>query len=122
MKLTYTAERDSIVVLDVLINNFELSRRRISRLKRENSIKVNSKAVYTNYILNAGDILEVAINSSVNNEIIPQKIDIDIVYEDEYFCIVNKYPYIPIHPCRGYRDNTLANALLYHWQQNNEYA
>jgi 23S rRNA pseudouridine1911/1915/1917 synthase len=120
MKLDYKAERDGIVVLDVLVNNFELSRRRISRLKREDAIKVNSKTVHTNYILNNGDILAVTINSSINAEIIPQKIEIDIIYEDEYFCIVNKNPYITIHPCRGYLDNTLANALLYHWKQNNE--
>ncbi len=44
----------------------------------------------------------------------PQKIDLDIIYEDTDLIVVNKPPGLVVHPAPGTKDGTLVNALLYH--------
>ena len=44
----------------------------------------------------------------------PQKIPLDIVYEDEYLLVVNKPKHMVVHPGAGNEQGTLVNALLFH--------
>lgn len=122
MILTYNAvsSDDGILLNNILKEKLELSQRRISRLKREDGIKVDGETAWTNRIIKSGDLIEVFINESINEHIIPQNIPIEIVYEDDYFCVVNKNSNMPIHPAGGHRINTLANALIYYWLQNKQ--
>ncbi len=51
-------------------------------------------------------------------EIIPENIDIDILYEDEYIIIINKPAGLVCHPAPGHRTGTLVNAIVYHFNNN----
>lgn len=44
--------------------------------------------------------------------------DLNIVYEDEYLCVINKPSGLIVHPAPGHYDNTLVNGLLYHFKNN----
>ena len=62
-----------------------------------------------------GQALE--INAELKDEVtyIAQKIDIDIVYEDDDILVINKPAGLVVHPGAGNSDGTLLNALLYHY-------
>ena len=64
-----------------------------------------------------GESLEVDIPEAKDNEWEPQKIDIDIVYEDEAMLVINKPAGLVVHPGAGNPDGTLLNGLLHHFPQ-----
>ena len=48
-------------------------------------------------------------------EIIPENIDLDILYEDEYIIVINKPAGLVCHPAPGHKTGTLVNAIVYHF-------
>ena len=76
-------------------------------------ITVNSKRVKPSYLLSAGDEIVLDLeDSKKSNQLIPQKIELNIIYEDNDVIVINKQPGIVVHPGAGNKDNTIANALL----------
>lgn len=64
--------------------------------------------------LKGGQRLDVAFPPPAQTLVLPQKIDLEIVYEDEDLIVVNKQKGLVVHPAEGNPDGTLVNALLYH--------
>lgn len=95
------------------------SKRNILALKRyPEKILVNGKWEFVNYILKENDVLVIRLSEEASSERIePQNIPLDIVYEDEDILVVNKPPFMPIHPTLNHERNTLANAVMYYYQQ-----
>ncbi|ADY55403.1 pseudouridine synthase, RluA family [Syntrophobotulus glycolicus DSM 8271] len=116
--LTYTAgaQDENTFLRDLLASKLLLSHSLVVRLKHQNKIQVNGQLVHTNYRLQAGDFVTINIDLSEENNIIPESIPLDIVYEDEDFVAVNKPAGMSIHPSRLGGTGTLANAVTYHWQ------
>ena len=84
-------------------------------------ILLNSAPAHMNAHLSSGDILTVQIKEEASSEnIVPVKLPLNIVYEDEDLLVVNKPAGMPIHPSQNNYDNTLANALAYYFQQKGE--
>ena len=77
-------------------------------------IKVNSKTVKSSYKLKAGDIIEIDEKEDDDKNILPEKIDLDVVYEDDYLLLINKQKGILTHPTPLNKTGTLVNALLYY--------
>ena len=94
----------------------------ITHLKRtENGILLNGEWGRVRDILQAGDELTIQLTEEDSSDnIVPVKLPLDIVYEDEDILVVNKAANTPIHPSQGNYDNTLANAVAYYYQQKNE--
>ena len=79
-------------------------------------IYVNNEMVLQNHLLSDGDELRVLIIEQNNSEKVPPvNIPIDIVYEDDDLIVVNKPSDMPIHPSLGNYENSLANALMYYY-------
>lgn len=76
-------------------------------------VLVNGKTVKAGYELKTGDAIDVEIPEPISLEVKPEKIDLDIVYEDEYFAVINKPKNMVVHPAVGNYSGTLVNALLY---------
>lgn len=95
------------------------SKRNIIALKKyPEKILVNGKWEYVIYILKDGDELILRFEEEVSSvRIEPQDIPIDIIYEDEDILVVNKPPFMPIHPTVNHERNTLANAVMYYYQK-----
>ncbi len=95
-----------------------LSRSRVQKLIKSGNIKVNGlESITKSYIIDGRERFVLSnINSSPEDEIryCPQKIDIKIIYEDEYMIAVSKPPGMVVHPAPGNRENTLLNAILYY--------
>src|SRR5690606_15775120 len=50
----------------------------------------------------------------------PQPMDLEILYEDEYLLAVNKPAGLIVHPTLGHYRDTLANGVMYYWQEKGE--
>lgn len=95
------------------------SKRNIIALKKyPEKILVNGKWEFVNYILQYGDELVLRLSEEKSSlRIEPQNIPLDIIYEDEDILVVNKPPFMPIHPTVNHEINTLANAVMYYYQK-----
>jgi len=80
-------------------------------------VLVNGIVVKTGYQIRPGDQIEIDPPAPQPSELLPEPIPLNIVYEDEYLVVVDKPAGIVVHPGAGVSHGTLANALLYHFQQ-----
>ncbi len=97
-------------------SNPGLSRSYIQKQIENGRLSVNSKTVKSNYRIKTDDMISFDIPESIVPDIEPENIPIDIVYEDDDVCIVNKPQGMVVHPSAGHYEGTLVNALLYHLQ------
>ena len=92
----------------------------IALKKTPESILRNGKWEYINTILHTGDTLTITISEEISSpKILPLKLPLSIVYEDEDILVVNKPANMPIHPSLNNYENTLANAVMYYYQSQN---
>ena len=115
--LTYTIkpEQEGMQLLDFLRSK-GFSRGILSSMKADkNAIQLNGERGFGKSVLQAGDSLHIHIPEADNTEnILPVKMNLSILYEDEDILIVNKPKGMVVHPSPGHPDHTLVNAILYH--------
>ena len=97
--------------LSVLVDT--LSRSYIQKLIKEENVLVNDKVVKANYRVKEDDEICFYLPQSIEPEIIPQDIPLDVLYEDEDVIVVNKPKGMVVHPAAGHYKDTLVNGLLY---------
>lgn len=98
------------------------SRNRIQQAAEAECIRVNGKAVKSNYRVKPNDEISVVMDRPrYENEIIPEDIPLDIVYEDDALLVVNKPAGLVVHPGHGNYSGTLVNALAWHFKDNPNY-
>lgn len=90
------------------------SRSFFEKLITEGGVVVNGKNVKPGYKLKNDDIVQVSIPKPKQLDIKAEKIDLDILYEDEDIIVVNKARGMVVHPAAGNYTGTLVNALLEH--------
>ncbi|HLV10068.1 MAG TPA: RluA family pseudouridine synthase [Halanaerobiales bacterium] len=96
-----------------LVNkNIEISRTYIQKLINEGNVTVNNKKSKPGYKVNEGDDIRIYISEPEDLELKPVDIKMDILYEDQNIIVVNKPAGLVVHPVKGNRETTLANALL----------
>jgi 23S rRNA pseudouridine1911/1915/1917 synthase len=88
------------------------SRTYIKKLIDDNLVRVNGNLIKSNYRLKAGDEIILNIPEPVTLEVKPEKINLDIVYEDNDILVVNKEKGMVVHPAAGNFTGTLVNALM----------
>lgn len=79
----------------------------------ENGILLNGNFAKTIELIHTGDTLRVLIPSD-DGGIEPVECELDIVYEDEDILVINKSPYMAMHPTHNHQGDTLANAVASH--------
>ncbi len=95
------------------------SRTKIAKLVKEGALLINGKAIKDNAKkVMFGDQIELEVPEAVATDIKPQKIPLDIVYEDKDLLVINKPIGMVVHPGAGNPDGTLVNALLHHCKGN----
>lgn len=107
-------------IREYLKEEMGLSSRFIRGAAMDKRIIVNNAPVRMNYILKENDNISINLNKKESQNIEPEKIDIDIVYEDSEIIVVNKRPNMVVHPTKRYQSGTLANALLYYFKETNQ--
>ncbi len=90
----------------------------MSKLKlTERGITVNGERVYISVHVKAGDVVEARMEQERSDDILPQQLPLEILYEDDQLLIVNKEAGQIVHPTHGHYVNTVANAVVCHWQE-----
>lgn len=107
-------EKDVAKRLDNFVceNILDRTRSFIKKLIDEEKILVNNSAVKAGYSLKLGDVVNVSLDD-LSDEIKPENIPLDIVYEDEDLLVINKQKGLITHPTESIKQGTLVNALLY---------
>lgn len=111
---------EGMVIREFLKVELGLSTRLIRGAALENRILVNNNAVRMRHVLHQGDKVVVKLQRKESQNIIPEKMDLDIVYEDEDILILNKPPFLVVHPTRGYPVGTLANGVLNYFNESKQ--
>jgi 23S rRNA pseudouridine1911/1915/1917 synthase len=94
-----------------------LSRAGVQRIIEEGLATVNGKPTKASYHIKAGDEVEMVAPPEPVNELVPEPIPLDIIYEDEHFLALNKQANLIVHPARGRWSGTLVNGLVHHGQK-----
>ncbi|MBR2909594.1 MAG: RluA family pseudouridine synthase [Clostridia bacterium] len=77
---------------------------------------INGKQAKAGNSLKTGDVVSISFTKEVGFEdVLPENIPLDIVYEDEHILVINKPQGMVVHPAPGNYEHTLVNALLYHF-------
>jgi 23S rRNA pseudouridine1911/1915/1917 synthase len=92
------------------------SRGAMQRLIEQGHIRVNGRNVKTTHHPHAGEQIEVYWPEAKPAEAQPEKIPLDILFEDKSLLVLNKPAGLVVHPAAGHEEHTLVNALLHHCQ------
>jgi len=78
---------------------------------------VNGRPAKASQKVRPGDIIVVALPELPSHTAVPEDIPLEILYEDEWLAVVNKPPFMVVHPAKGNWGGTLVNALQFHFDQ-----
>lgn len=118
--ITYTIDNASTGLrIEQYLRRRGYSYQNLARLKKmRESILLNGAWTYMRTAVKDGDILTVHIQEPESSPNIPPvKLPLDIVYEDEDIVVVNKPAGMPVHPSLNNYENSLANGLMYYYQE-----
>lgn len=118
MNLKYIVkENDSFTNLkEVLKTKFNISDRLLLKLKTNNKILINSSSSGIKDFVKPGDIVEVLLDiEEDNSNIVPTKMDLNILYEDDGLLIINKPAGYPIHPSMLHFEDSISNGIRYYF-------
>lgn len=122
MKIVVDKSIAGKTIKEYLFTELGLSRAQVCRLKNNNGIRVNSSSVTVRYRLLFEDILELQVEDreeDINSAIEGVYHELDILYEDDDVICVNKPSGMATHPSHNHHGDTLANALVYYFNEKN---
>lgn len=122
MKLEYRIENLTKyeTIKEILKEEFFMSERLIAKLKNSKQIYINNEPVYINYQLKIGDLLTVDIDFIENNDnIVPIKMNLNILFEDDSLLVIDKPAGIPVHPSMDHYLDSLSNGVKYYFNSIN---
>ena len=114
MEISIKNEDSNKRIDSYLMNITDFSRSKIQKMIKAGSIKVNNNIIKNSYILKENDLIVIDEYQEEEMNVIPQKMDLNIVYEDDDVIVVDKKNGVVVHPAAGNYTDTLVNGLLYH--------
>ena len=118
MDLRYVVKENDCYtnVKEVLKAYFHISDRLLLKLKNSKNIFLNGEPTYVSKSIKTNDVIIVRIDFiEDSSNIVPVKLDLDILYEDEYYLVINKPPHLPVHPSMLHYENSLSNGVKYYF-------
>ena len=107
-------------IKQVLREEFNISSRLFLKLRNEGHIYINGKIASCKEKLITDDIVEVDLNFiEDNSNIVSAKMDLQILYEDDYILVINKPAGIAVHPSILHYDTSLSNGVKYYYDNIN---
>ncbi len=109
-------ENDSGKLLRDFLRERGVSAALLAKLKRhERGILLGGERVTVRAVLRAGDLLTLAVEDEGEGSVVPRELPIDVLVRTSDFAVLNKSADMPTHPSHGHFEDTLANALAYHF-------
>lgn len=122
MNLKYIVKIDDSFdnVKEILKTRFEMSDRLLTKLKKNNLILLNGSTVDVKSPVNSNDIVEISLNyDEDNSNIVPQKMNLNIIFEDDWLLIINKPAGFPVHPSMLHYNDSISNGVRYYFDSIN---
>lgn len=119
MELKYLVEnKDYKNINEILSLHFKISTRLKNKRIKEKRIFLNGKNTDSRYEVNIGDNIVIDFNyEEDNSNIVAKNIPLDIIYEDEWFLVLNKPAGIAIHPSILHYEDSLSSGVKYYFDQ-----
>lgn len=115
MNLKYIVEK-KITINQILSEECNFSTRLKNKLIKNKCVLLNGSFEDTRTLVNVGDIITIVLDSPEDNSnIVPTKIDLDIVYEDAHLLAINKPSGISVHPSILHFSDSLSNGVRYYF-------
>ena len=116
MKIYYKINNEKNV-LEICKDKLNISSRLFTKLKKEH-IYLNGELLNSYKPLKKDDILTVDMGyPEVQDNIVSNSdIKLNILYEDEWLLIINKPPFLPVHPTMRHFNNTLSNGVKAYYE------
>lgn len=113
MKYTVTKDKSGIRLDNYLMTEMNISRSKAQKIIKSGAVTANNNVLKNSYIVEENDEINVDYEEEIQ-EFKPEKMDLEIVYEDDDIIIVNKANGVVVHPAVGNTSGTLVNGLMYH--------
>lgn len=107
-------DEENVRIDKYLASKTDYSRETITKMLAEEYILVNGKSIKASYKVKVGDVILIKDGFVKEMKLEATKMEIDIVYEDEYLMVINKDSGVVVHPGAGNSNDTLVNGLLYY--------
>ena len=117
MKYIYVCDKE--MLLKEYFIYLGLSQRMIKQIRAQDNIYVNGIHKKNYEMIHVNDVLELEFSEKDVNANVSKK-DIDIVYEDDYYLIVNKCANLASHPTKSHLDDNLLARVKYYFEKKNE--
>jgi 23S rRNA pseudouridine1911/1915/1917 synthase len=117
-RMAWTMSKDSSLRLDKYVQGRlkGISRSQVQKLIDLGAVTVNGTPGKPAQKLKGDDVIEVVVPPKPSEDLIPEDIPLDILYEDDVFIAINKEAGIIVHPARSRLTGTMINALAYHFE------
>ena len=106
------ADEENVRLDAYVAKKCNISRAMVQKFIQEGNVLVNEVAKKDSYKVQLGDEIEVNIPEAKEIGLKPEKIELEIVYEDNDIIVVNKPKGLVVHPANGNPDGTLVNAIM----------
>lgn len=114
---TVTADEAGRTVEEILTGTLEISRRMIQRLTRSQGIRFNGRAAFLARKVRAGDEVSARVASREEAALDPVPMELAIVYEDADALVVDKPPFLLVHPTAPSHRETLSHGIAHHFAE-----
>lgn len=116
MILKHTVKENGKTINQIIKQEFNLSTRLMNKLIKNKKIFLNNKNIDTRNIAKTGDIITIDLNyDEDNSNIVPTKMNLDIIYEDDGLLILNKPAGIAVHPSMLHYKDSLSNGVKFYF-------
>ena len=122
MELIYKITENDFnkTINEIILKKFNFSNRLITKLIKNKHILFNEKEIDTRTLISNSGIIKIDFNyNEDNSNIVATKMNLNIVYEDEWMLVVNKPAGCPIHPSRLHFEDSLSNGIKYYFNSIN---
>ena len=108
--ISYINEDHDLTLKEILLDKLNFSVRYASKLKRFKTVTVNKNFKKLDKKVKKGDLIEVEIKEDMAN-FAPQDLNLNIIYDDFDLIMVDKPPFMVVHPTKSHYENTMANGV-----------
>lgn len=118
MEINYEIKNNTQTINSILQNELKVSSRLLYKLIKLNKIELNHKPCDTRKTGNLEDTITVNFDyEEDNSNIVPTKMDLNIIFEDDWLFVVNKPAGIAIHPSVLHYSDSLCNGIRFYFDK-----
>ena len=118
MEINYEIKNNTQTINSILQNELKISSRLLYKLIKLNKIELNHKPCDTRKTGTFGDTITINFDyEEDNSNIIPTKMNLNIIFEDDWLLVVNKPAGIAIHPSVLHYSDSLCNGIKFYFDK-----